>query len=177
MAAAITSIVGDQITNPILCTTDGSDFRTVNEYDLHQLLSTIKGGAKRPLKTVIRQMMMDVMATSFDWRESAVTNLKQLLTAIAKSATYGVSFHNDMKGLVITANVAHASQQPWDSELAETQRKIKEKYLHNRVHDADLIINMMSFLAAVDEQRNRQEATALKNNETENMVAMEIDRL
>ena len=44
-------------------------------------------------------MMVDVMATPFDWRESAATKLKQLLTAIVKAATYGVRFHNDMKGL------------------------------------------------------------------------------
>ena len=59
------------------------------------------------------------MATSFDWRESAATNLKQPSTAIAKAATYGVSFHNDIKCLVITANVAHVAQQLWGSEMAE----------------------------------------------------------
>ena len=57
-------------------------------------------------------MMVDIMATTFDWRKSAATNLNQLSTAIAKAATYGVRFHNDMKGLVNTANVAHAVQQP-----------------------------------------------------------------
>ena len=55
-------------------------------------------------------MMVNVMATTFDWRESAAKNLEQLSTAIAKADTYGVRFHNDMKGLVITANVTHASQ-------------------------------------------------------------------
>ena len=54
IAATITSIVGAQITNPILRTTDGLDFRTVNEYNLHQLLSAVKGGAKRPSVTAIR---------------------------------------------------------------------------------------------------------------------------
>ena len=68
-------------------------------------------------------MMVDVMATSFG--KSAVTNLKQLSTTIAKAATYVVRFHNDIKGLVITSNVSHAAQQPWGSELAEAQRKIK----------------------------------------------------
>ena len=105
-------------------------------------------------------MMVDLMATNFDWREIAATNLEQLSTAIAKVATYGVRCHNDMKGLVITSNVAHAVQQTWGSELAEAQRKIKAKYLYNKVHDANLIIDMMSYLAAADEQRNRQEATA-----------------
>ena len=53
IAAAITSIVGAQINNPILRTTDGSDFRTVDKYDLHQLLSAFKGGAERPSATAI----------------------------------------------------------------------------------------------------------------------------
>ena len=116
------------------------------------------------------------MATSFDWRESAATNLEQLLTAIAKAATYGVRFHNDIKGLVITANDAHAAQQLQGSKLAEAQCKIKAKYLYNWVHDADSIIDVMSFLAAEDEQCNHQEATAPENNETANMVTMGIER-
>ena len=106
--------------------------------------------------------MVDVTATSFNWRERAVTNLEQPLTSIAKAATYGVRFHNDMKGLVIMSNVARAMQQPWGSELAEAQRKIKSKYLYNWIHDAELIIDMMIFLVAGDEQRNCQEATALE---------------
>ena len=121
--------------------------------------------------------MVDVMTASFDWRESAATKLEQLLTEIAKAATYGVSFHNDMKGLVITENVMHAAQKPWGSELVEAQRKIKAKYIYNQVYDADLIIDMMSFLAEADEQRNLQEATAPENNETANMVTMWIERL
>ena len=68
--------------------------------------------------------------------------------------------------------MAHAAQQPWRSKLAEVQRKIKSKYLYNRVHDADSIIDVMSFLAVADEQRNFQEATTPENNKTANMVTM-----
>ena len=69
-------------------------------------------------------MMVGVMATTFDWRESAATNLEQLSTAIEKTAikktsTYGVRFHNNMKGLVIMEIFAHAAQQLWGFELAE----------------------------------------------------------
>ena len=116
------------------------------------------------------------MATSFDWSEITATNLEQLLTAIAKAATYGVRFHKNVKGLIITSNVDHAVQQPWGSKLAEAQRKIKAKYLYSWLHDAESIINMMIFLAAADEQRNRQEATAPENNKTANMVNMGIER-
>ena len=87
-------------------------------------------------------MMLDVMATLFDWRESAATNLGKLSLAIAKAAIYGVKFINDMKGLIVTANVAYAAHQTWGSEIAETQQKRKEKCLYNKVHDADSIIVM-----------------------------------
>ena len=104
------------------------------------------------------------MATSFDWRESAATNLEQLSTAITKAATYGVRFHNDMKGLVITANVEHAAHQLWGSELEEAQSKIKTIYNYNRVHDADSIIDMMIFWRrrmnnAITRRRQRRKTT------------------
>ena len=44
---------------------------------MHQLLSAVKGGTERPSATAIRKMMVDIMVTSFDWRENAATNLEQ----------------------------------------------------------------------------------------------------
>ena len=177
IASEITVIIVAQITNPTLCTTDGSDFRTVDVYALHQLLRSVTGGAEQQSATAIRQMMVDVMAKTFDWRESATTNLERLSTAIAKVATYGVRFHNNMKGLVITANVAYTAQQTWGSELAEAQHNIRAKYLYNKVHDSESIIDMMNYLAATDKQRNRQKATAPENSKTKNMVNLGIKRL
>ena len=121
--------------------------------------------------------MVDVMATTFDCRESAATNLEQLLTAIAKAATYGVRLHNNMKGLVIMANLPHAAHQPLGSELVEAQIKIKAKYLYNRVYDANSIIDMMIYLAAADKQCNCQEETVQKNSATANMVNIGMERL
>ena len=82
-----------------------------------------------------------------------------------------------MKGLVITENVSHAAQQPRGSELDEAQRNIKAKYLYNQVHDAESIIDMMIYLEAADEQRNRQEVKVPENSETANMVNLGIERL
>ena len=78
---------------------------------LHQLLSAVTGGAERPSAIAIKQMIVDLMAATFDWRESAATNIEKISTAIAKSATYGVRLNNDTKRLVVTANVAHTAQQ------------------------------------------------------------------
>ena len=68
-------------------------------------------------------MMVVMMTTSFDWMEIAAINLEKLPTAIAKAAIDGVKFRNDMKGLIVTANVVYASQQTWRSNIAEAQQK------------------------------------------------------
>lgn len=177
IAAGITAIVGDHITNPILRTADGTDFKTVDEYELHQLLTAIKEGAERPSAAAIREMMVTVIATEFDWRESAATNFEKLSTAAAKAATYGITIDNSMKGLIVAANVASAAQQTWGTELAEAQRKIKAQYSYNHVHDSTSIKVMMKLLAAADEQRNRKEAAAPDDGEKANLVGMGIDRL
>ena len=122
-------------------------------------------------------MMVDAMTTTFDWQESAATNIEYLSTAIAKADTYSFRINNGMKGLVVTANVAYAEKQTWGSELAESQCKIKAKYLYNNVHDANSIVAMMKYLAAADKQKNRQEATAPETNGTANMVNLVIDWL
>ena len=45
VAEGITALVGEAITNPVLWTVDGSDFRGVDKYELHQLYMSIMEGA------------------------------------------------------------------------------------------------------------------------------------
>ena len=44
----ITKIVRKDITNPILRTSDGISFKSVDDYQLHQLINAITEGAERP---------------------------------------------------------------------------------------------------------------------------------
>ena len=82
-----------------------------------------------------------------------------------------------MKGLIVTAIVAYAARQTWVSEIAEAQKKVKAKYLYNKVHDANSIIVMMTYLASAEKQRNRQEATDPEETENVNMFSMGIELL
>ena len=49
----ITKIVGRDITKPILQTTEKSDFKSVDQYQIHQLFTAITEGAERPNSTNI----------------------------------------------------------------------------------------------------------------------------
>jgi hypothetical protein len=60
VAAGITKIIGKDITNPILRTSDGISFKSVDEYQLHQLVTAITEGAERPEATTIRQQFVNI---------------------------------------------------------------------------------------------------------------------
>ena len=71
----ITKIVGRDITNPILWTTDDSNFKSVDQYQIHHLLTAIKEGAEIPDSTNIRRQFLNITGTIFDWKEAVVTNV------------------------------------------------------------------------------------------------------
>ena len=60
IAEGITKIVGKDITNPILWTTDGSNFKYIDEYQIHQLFTAITEGAERPEATNIRRNFVNI---------------------------------------------------------------------------------------------------------------------
>ena len=72
----IAKIVGRDITNPILRTTDNSYFKSVDKYQIHQLLTAIIEGSERPESTNIQRQFVNITGTIFDWRETVVTNVE-----------------------------------------------------------------------------------------------------
>ena len=60
IAEGITKIVGKDITNPILITTDDINFKSVYEYQIHQLFTAITEGAERPEDTNIRRHFVNI---------------------------------------------------------------------------------------------------------------------
>ena len=109
VAAGITKLVGKDITNPILRTTDGISFKSVDEYQLHQLVTAITEGAERPEATTIRQQFVHIAGMVFDWRDTVAINVEKFATNPAKMQAYGIRIHDDLKAVVILANVEWAA--------------------------------------------------------------------
>ena len=104
IAEGITKIVGRDITNPILQTTDNSDFNSVDQYQIHQLFTEITEGAERPESSNIRRQFFNTAGMIFNWREAVVTNAERMAEMSSKSLGYGVLVHNDLRAVVILAN-------------------------------------------------------------------------
>ena len=76
IAEVITKIVGKDITNPKLLTTDNSNFKYVDEYQIHQLFTTITKGAEIPEATNIRRQFVNIAGKfSTGGRRSSPTSI------------------------------------------------------------------------------------------------------
>ena len=101
VAAGNTKIVGKDITNPILRMAYGISFKSVDDYQLHQLITTITQGAERPDATTVRHQFVKNAGMVFDWRDTVAINIKNFATNAAKTQMYGIWVHNDLKAVVI----------------------------------------------------------------------------
>ena len=79
IAEGITKIVGKDITNLILQTTENSDFKYVDKYQIHQLLTAITERVKISEATNIRRQFVNIAGTILDWRETVVTNVECMI--------------------------------------------------------------------------------------------------
>ena len=103
-AEGITALVGKAITNPVLRTADGSEFRGVDMYELHQMYTAIMEGVARPEATNIRRQYVDIAETMFDFRETFAVNCKQLAAAAIKSQGFRIVVHDNLTTNILMAN-------------------------------------------------------------------------
>ena len=175
IAEGITNISGKDITNPILRMTDGRDFKSVDEYHIHQLLTDITEGEERPEATNIRRQFVNFTGTISDCRETVVTNVKIMAEIAAKLQGYGVQVHSYLQSVVILSNTELAAHQKWGTEISVTHFKIMAEYRYNHIHDADSIRKVLIILATVDALRDRRKAKA--PGELADMVSQGMKRL
>ena len=70
-AEGIKNIVRKDITKPILRTTDNSDFKSVYQYQIHQLFTAITEEAEIPEATNIRRKFVNIAGNfSIGWKQS-----------------------------------------------------------------------------------------------------------
>ena len=158
VAAGIRAVVGNDITDNTLRTTDGQDFRTVDEFQLCDLMTAVIEGAERPATQDVRDMYVRLCGTRFDFRTKMVTNVERFRSQAAKANAYGITVGEDVVCLVLLSNVEWAAQQEWGGEFRDAMRKIRAEYPYNKVHSATTFTAIMKRLAAADEARDLRKA-------------------
>jgi hypothetical protein len=173
VAAGITKITGKDITNPILRMVDGISFKSVDDYQLHQLITAITEGMERLEATTIRHQFVNIAGMVFDWRDTVAINVEKIATNAAKIQVYGIRVHDDLKAVVILANVEWAICQSRGMEISIAHCTIKAKYIYNHSHDMNFLKEILKVLTRADEARDCCKATA--PGETVEMVSQGME--
>ena len=133
----------------------------MDEYQLHQLVTAITEGAERPEATTIRQQFINIAGMVFDWRDTVTINVEKFATNAAKTQAYGIRVHDNLKAVVILANVEWAAWQLWGTEISVAHCTVKAKYRYDHTHDTASIKEILKVLTTADEARDCCKATAL----------------
>ena len=158
VAAGTRKLCGTVITNPILLTTDGTNLKTVDNYELHEIIKSITDGSERPKATTIRRLYIAIAGTNFDFSERTDVNVERFNAEATKSEKFGVEVHNDLKATVILDNIEWAAQKSWGSEIASSQREINAAHQYNHAQDASSIKHTLKIMDAADDMQDRCQA-------------------
>jgi hypothetical protein len=111
----------------------------------------------------------------FDWRETVAINVEKFATNAAKTQAYGIRVHDNLKAVIILANVEWAARQSWGTEISVTHHTIKAKYRYDHTHDTASIKVILKVLTGVDEARDCRKAPA--PGEKAEMVSQGLESL
>ena len=103
--SAIVEHFGRDVTDSVLRTADGIDYKGIDEYHLYDLVQAAIQGADRPATGDILGQLIEVISTKFDFRKKVVNNVEALRAKCARLTSYGVALDDTQLALIILANV------------------------------------------------------------------------
>ena len=106
---------------------DKSDFKSVDQFQIHQLFKAITEGAERPESTNIRRQFVNIVGKIFNWIETVVKNVQQMAETAAKFLSYGMRVHSNLRVVVILANTEWPAQHTCGADISVACRKIVSK--------------------------------------------------
>lgn len=158
IAEAITSKFGANITNSVLRTADGSDFKSVNEWVVEELLDAIRQGADRPTTAEIHNQLGTLFNFSFNFQQKVQQNYDTMNANAGKLKSVGIQLNPSILGFLLLHNVERAQRHEWGRDFRTSIQTIRKKYPYNHIHDATSISDMLAEFAGADAVRNLAEA-------------------
>ena len=163
-AAAITAKVGARVTDAVLRTADGMDYKSIDEFELYELVTAAMQAADRPRVRDIRQQLLAVLSIRFNFRQRFSDNVAVLRARIARIAAYGITVHEDMIANTILAEADEAAREDWGREIETAMGKIRLSYGYDYPHDAASVAVILKELAAADTVHDLMAAPAPATN-------------
>ena len=177
---AIVEMVGKDVTDAVLRTVGGEDYKSLDEYELHELVSVIIQGADRPNINDVLDKLHEVVTFKFDFRKKVGANVEALRAKAAQMQPYGIVVDETQIALVFQANVSAAASEDWGREFRPAVQVVRKAFAYNHKHDAASIKTMLKEYAAADAIRTLRDAPAPNSSAgfgTANAVAETMTQL
>jgi hypothetical protein len=107
---AVSKLVGSDITDAILRTADGSDFKSIDDYRLYEVMKVAIDGINRPTMNDVLEQLLEVINKPFDFRKKVSVNMELMQSNSAQMATYGIVIRIPQLTLTLLANIETATK-------------------------------------------------------------------
>ncbi len=114
---AVSKLVGSDITDAILQTADGSDFKSFNDYTLYEVMKAAIDRANRPTKNDVLEQPIEVINYPFDFRKKVSVNMELMQSNAAQMAKYGIIIGIPQLTLTLLANIETATKSNYGREF------------------------------------------------------------
>jgi hypothetical protein len=114
---AVSKLVGSNITNTILRTADGSDFKSIDDYTLYEVMKVAINGADQLTTNDVLKQLLEVINHPFDFRKKASVNMELMQSNAARMATYGIIIGIPQLTLTLLANIETATKSDYGREF------------------------------------------------------------
>lgn len=159
-AEAISMKVGTDVTDSVLKSADGDDFRSIDDYQLEDVIAAVLQGADRPNTADVLTQLLAIIQFTFDFRKKVSANMELLRSKAGRLQSYGIKLDDTQLAIVLLANIDVAAGDDWGREFRPALQTIRRRFPYNHVHDTASIAAMLTELAGADGVRKLHDAPA-----------------
>ncbi len=114
---AVSKLVGSNITDAILRTADGSDFKSIDDYTLYKVMKVAIGGADQPTTNDVLEQLLEVINHPFNFCKKVSVNMELMQLNAAQMATYDIVIGIPQLTLTLLANIKTATRSNYGCEF------------------------------------------------------------
>jgi hypothetical protein len=157
---AITKLVGSNIIDAILWTAASSNYKSINNFTLFEVMKSAINGAYRLSPNNVLEQLLKVINHNFDFCKKISVNIELMQSNTAQMATYCIIIGIPQLTFMLLANMETTTKSDYGHEFCSAMRAMCKKYTYNHVHDVTLLQFILKELAGADGVRVLKDAPA-----------------
>jgi hypothetical protein len=110
------ALVGTNITNSMLCTSDG-DFKSVDNCTVHEVMQAAYENADHPPMTDVLEQLIEVLHYTFDFCKKISANMELVQNLANRMSAYGIEVGTPLIVLMLLANIKTATKHKYRREF------------------------------------------------------------